>query len=168
MDAERNEVAINKLFDWGRVFELDLGNNEYLYVYMRILGDADLNKARVYALRESAKLRRALRDPESDEYLISVKDKEDLTKDDLVNYNIIFSARELTQSLWKNVKVPYPKQPKSDAPLEEMEKYQQEVDDFPKKRETAISEAMKKEESKLRKELESKNLDELYIMYRDN
>lgn len=165
MQVEKNDVSINKLFSWGKVFILENGEDEIL-VYMRVLGDADLNKARVYAIRESAKLRRALRDPNSDEHLISVKDIEELTKDNLVNYNIIFSARDITQSIWKAVKVPYPKQPKSDASLEEMEKYQLEVDEFPNKREQAVREAMKKEEDKRRKELEKMSKDELYELYK--
>ena len=165
MEVEKNEVNIEKLFNWSRVFEIGEEENP-IFIYMKVLGDADLNKTRVHALRESAKLRRELRDPNSDQYLVAIRDKEDLSKEDLVNYNVIFSAREITQNVWKNVKVPYPKQPKSDASLEEQERYQKEVDDYPKKKEEEFRKAINESESKLKKELQSKSDDDLYILYK--
>ena len=66
MEIEKNDVDISKLFNWGKAFEIVGEDGVVDVVYMRVLGDADINKARVFALRESAKLRRALRNPDSD------------------------------------------------------------------------------------------------------
>jgi len=165
MDVERNEVEISKLFNWGKVFELVGNDDTTTLVYMRILGDADINKARVYALRKSAELRKALKNTDSDEYMISVKDFDDLTVDNLVNLVIVFSTREITQNMWKTVKIKSPKPPKSDASLEELEKYQKDIDEFPKKREKAIQDAMEKELKVLDKSLRAKTKEELYKQY---
>lgn len=165
MNPEKNDVDVSKLFSWGKAFEIVGNDNVVTVVFMRVLGDADINKARVHALRESAKLRRELRNPDSDEHLVAIKDIEDVTEDDLINLITLFSSRYITQNMWKNVKITYPKQPKTDAPLEELEKFQKEVDEYPSKREAAIKEAVEQEVIKLSKELKKKSKNELYKQY---
>lgn len=165
--VEKNDVDINKLFTWGRVFEVagDSGEAEAL-VYMRLLGDADVNRARVYALRESANLRKRMNDPESDEHMIYVKEIDEFEKEDIINYIVMFSMRAITNLAIKEVKIPNPKQPKADAGLEEMEEFQKSIDEFPDKLHKATEEYMVKEVSKLRKSLEPKDKEELYKEYK--
>ena len=165
MDPEKNDVNISRLFDWGKAFELVGDGDVISIVYMRVLGDADVNKARVHALRESAELRRKLKDTNSDEYLVTIKDIDDVTEDNLVNLITLFSTRYITQRMWSEIKLKYPKQPKSDAPLEELERFQKEIDEFPAKREKTIRDAVQKEVDKLVKDLKKKSKEELYKQY---
>ena len=164
--VEKNDVDISKLFTWGKKYEIVDNNNEVVYtLYMRLLGDADLNKTRVYALRKSQELRKKLRDVNSDERLLYVKDQEDMSKDELV-YNIAaLSMREINKRAGREVSIPRPKAPKSDAGLEKMEKYQAELDNYPKKYNEALQKFIKGEVDKLKKALEEKSEDELYKMY---
>lgn len=165
-EVEKNDVDISKLFIWGKTYEIVNNAGEVIYtIYMRLLGDADLNRTRVHALRKSQELRKKLRDVNSDERLLYVKDQEEMSKDELV-YNVAaLSMREINQRAAKEVKVPRPKQPKSDAKLEKLEKYQAELDDYPKKFSEALQKFIKDEVEKLRKALQELSEDELYKMY---
>ena len=166
MEIERNDVDINKLFNWGKVFVFQDGQgNDEALIYMRLLGDADVNKARVYALRKSAELRRELSDKDSDMRWATIKDIDALTEDDLVNYILIFSMREIQNNALRSVDVPFPKQPKSNARLATLEKYQKEVDEYPSKKAEAVAKVMHKEVEKLKKELLSEGKETLYRKY---
>jgi len=165
--VEKNDVDLTKIFSWGRVFEIIDPRDESreALVYMKLLGDADLGRARVYALRKSAELRRKLKDEDSDERVAWIRSIDEVTVDDLMNLIIIFSGRELSQTAKDKVKLPVPKPPKSNAKLEKMEKFQQEVDDYPEKRKKAIAEAIENEILNLKKNLSSKSKEELYREY---
>lgn len=165
--VEKSDVDISKLFNWGRVFEIVNPTNEddITLVYMKLLGDADLGRARVHALRKSADLRRKLKDEDSDERLAWVRPLEEVEVTDLVNLITIFSARELANTAKGKVDVKSPKPPKSNANLEKMEKFQKEVDDYPGRKAKATAEAIEKEVSFLREQLAAKTKDELYKEY---
>ncbi len=166
MNAEKNDVDINRLFSWGRVYQVVNSKGEVeADVYMRLLGDADANRARVYALRESAELRKKLLDLNGVERMIYIKDIEELEREDLVNYIVFFSMRDITNRAIREVKVPAPKIPKSNASLAKMEKYQKEVDEHQPKLRKAIDEFVKKEVDALKKSVESDTKEILYRKY---
>ena len=166
MEVEKNDVDISKLFVWGKRYDIVDNAGEVVYtVYMRLPGDADLNRTRVYALRKSQELRKKLRDVNSDERLLYIKDLEEMSRDELMYSVIALSMREINQRATREVKIPRPKAPKSDAKLEKMEKYQEELDNFPKKYQEAFQKFIKTEVDKLKKALENQNEDELYKMY---
>jgi hypothetical protein len=160
---EKNEVNIERLFDWGKEFTLPGDGDKETKVYVRILGDADLNKSRVYALRCSAELRRKLLTEDSDERLAFISPIDDLNKDKVVDIVAGLTMQDIAKTAYKEVVIPLPVEPKEDSTTEQQEKYQTEVDNFPKKRETEIYkfinkklEAKKKELSKLTDEQLSK------------
>lgn len=166
--VEKQDVDIAKLFDWGRVYEIvdpSGKTDEIVSVYMKLLGDADLGRARTYALRRSAELRRKLRDENSDERVAWVRPFDEVEHKDLVNLIILFSGRQLSNNAKQNVKVPTPKQPKSNASLKKLEEFQKEVDEYPKKKAEAIRQALEKEITKLTNELNTRSKDELYKQY---
>lgn len=165
--VEKNDVDISKIFGWGRVFEVVNPQTDEVdsLVYMRLLGDADLGRARVHAMRKSAELRRKLKDTNSDEYLAWVRDIDDVNEEDLIKLIIIFSGRELSLNAKASVKIPVPKPPKSNAKLEKLEKFQEEVDSYGERKSKAIHDALDKEVAKLKANLESKSKEELYRMY---
>jgi hypothetical protein len=164
--VEKNDVDISKLFIWGKKYEIVDTNDKVIYtLYMRLLGDADLNRTRVYALRKSQELRKKLRDVNSDERMLYIKDREDMSKDEIVFNIAALSMREINKRGAREVSIPRPKQPKSDASLEKMEKYQKELDDYPKKYNEALSKFIKSEVDKLKQSLDDRDEEELYKMY---
>lgn len=166
MELEKNDVDINRLFTWGRVFEVVNSENEVeALVYMRLLGDADSNRARVYALRKSAELRKKLWDENDVERLIYIKTLDELERVDIINYIALFSLREINKRSLEEVSIPRPKQPKSNAALSKLEKYQQELDEYPTKLKKALQDFQKKEVEKLKKSLETESTETLYKKY---
>lgn len=165
--VERQDVDINKIFGWGRVFEvIDPKDNETIsLVYMKLLGDADLGRARVYALRKSAEMRRKLKDQNSDEFVAWVRSFDEVEAQDLINLILLFSGRDITNNARAKVKLPTPKPPKSNAKLEKLEKFQQEVDEYPEKRSKAIADEVEKEINNTRAELSNKSKEDLYKQY---
>lgn len=165
--VEKNDVDINKVFGWGRVFEVVDPTDESIVtlVYMKLLGDADLGRARVHALRKSSELRRKLKDEDSDERVAYIRSIDEVSEVDLINLITVFSGREISQNAKDKVKLPAPKPPKSNASLSKMEKFQQDVDEYPEKRRKLISDAVEKEVDNLRKSLISQPKEDLYKQY---
>lgn len=149
---EKNDVDISKLFTWGKegvIFDVD--NNEIMKFYIRLIGDADINQARVHALRKSAEIRKKLRETQSDEYLAYIPDFEVVSKEQLIGALLMLKAKEIGENVAKEVKVPFPSEPDSDATLEAQEAYQKELDDYPNK-------VNKEIEEKVRAQLEKEDL----------
>lgn len=166
--VEKQDVDISKIFNWGRAWEIiDPRSDDEVVtvVYMKLLGDADLGRARVYALRKSAELRRKLKDENSDERIAWVKSIDEVDYDDLVNLIIVFSQREISLKAKDKARIATPKPPKSNAKLEKLEKFQKEVDEYPEKRRQALAKAIEEEIEILRKSLEGRSKDELYKLY---
>jgi hypothetical protein len=151
MDIEKSDVDLSKLFRWeGEVEIKDQKGDVATKVYMRIVGDKDLNQARVYALRQSADLRAKLRDKESDEYKAFIREALAADKENLLAGIKLLSMEEITRQARENVVVKFPKEPDTNASLEEQEKYQKTVDEFPEK----FGDLVRKEAEKILKNLE--------------
>lgn len=166
MEVEKNDVNIDKLFVWGKEFVLEDGDGKELAkVYMRLLGDADTNKARVYALRKSAELRKELSDVDSDLRWATIKQEDAMELEDLYNMITVFSLRQITNEASRQVSVPAPKPPRSNAPLSKMEKYQKELDEYPAKRQEAMNKYIKKEVESLRAFLAKDDKSTIYRRY---
>jgi len=166
---ERNDVDLSKLFSWGKSFKiLDQDNQEQLEVFVRLVGDEDLNKARVYGLRKSAELRKKLKTEDSDERLAFLPDKDFLDKDVLVEQIVYFRIKELASRALNEVQFNISKEPASTASLEEQENYQKLIDNFPEKRELQIRESIEKEVSKERDKLNTFEFEYLFKEYEKN
>jgi len=151
--VEKNDIDINRLFSWSKKSAIADGHGNILSeIWIRLVGDADLNKARVFALRKSAELRAKLKDPASDEHMAFIQDVTVVEKEILVDSIVGLGLRDITRNAYKEVSVTIPKEPDADAPLEKQEKYQKEVDDYPKKREDAIRKYLRKAVDKATKE----------------
>lgn len=152
---DKNDVDISRLFYYQDKFELKLKDDKTLPVYMRVIGDAELNQARVFALRESASLRKKLRTENSDEALAYLPDLDAIDKDDLVKVILASSYNDIIREANNEVKFNLPTEPKSTASLEEQEEYQEQVDNFDaeynKLLTNKIEELVKIEEERLQK-----------------
>ena len=165
MSVERNDVDISQLFMWGKEFEIEGNNDSKLTVYIRLIGDADLNKARVHALRSSSYLRNRLKEKDSDERLAFVPEEGSIEREILVEAIAMLSTREYAQEAVKEVDIPYPIEPDSDAKLEKQEKYQAQVDAYPAKRDKKINEYIVKKVNERKVELNGLTDAELFGLY---
>jgi hypothetical protein len=166
LSPELNDLDISKLFHWGDSFVIqDKTHKDLLIAFIRLVGDAELNRARVFALRKSAELRRKLKDLTTDERLAFIPERDSFTKDSLLDSIVVYKIGDITRDAMKEVKIKMPKEPASDASLEDQEKYQAAIDEFPKKREEEVKKYVEKKMESEKKKLESKSEDELYKEY---
>jgi len=164
---EKNEVDISKLFQWRASIELETREGEKTTVFVRVVGDAEINQSRVKALRASAELRNKLRDPNSDERIAYIPSVHALEKENLIEMMLTLNMREYADRVRDSVIVKEPKEPGSNATTEQLEKYQKEVDDYPDKRLEKFKEAIEKETDKERKLLNKKGIDILLKEYEE-
>jgi hypothetical protein len=165
--VELNDVDIAPLFTWSKEFEV-LSNGKNTKVYMRLLGDADMNRARVSALRSSAALRKKLKDAESDERIAYIKDIDDIDINSMIAVIIVFAMRDLTDVAITKLKIKLPKQPKSDAKTSVHEKYQEEVDSYPTRRQEELRDLINKEVEAMKETLLKEDKEVLYKKYIDS
>jgi hypothetical protein len=138
LNIEKGDVDLSKLFHWGKQFEItDRFGKKVMDVYLRLVGDAELNRARIFAIRKSSELRKKLKEENSEERLVFIPDLDE-NKQDLIDRISVLKIKEFTQAASKEVSIPLPKEPKSDAPLEEIEQYQEKVDRYSEIRMDAI------------------------------
>ena len=166
-DLEKNDVDIKNLFTWNKQIEIYSDTQEEpIKVYMRLVGDAEVNRARVFALRKSAELRKKLKDEDSDEYFAYMVDSDNFEDEQLISYLVLENSRDLYQRVVKEIEVPKPKEPKSDAEIEEQENYQLAIDEYPKKVHEAVTAKIKKELENVEANLRTKNREDLYASYK--
>jgi len=164
VNVELNDVDIAPLFAWSKEFEV-VSEGKTVPVFMRILGDADLNRARVASLRKSAELRRNLKDINSDERLAFIKDIDDLTVEQLVAVIAVFSMKDISEKAQSKLKIKPPKQPRSDAKTAVHEKFQEAVDTYPKRRQDELRSLLENEVEVLKNTLEQEPKEVLYNKY---
>jgi hypothetical protein len=164
-DIEKNDVSISKLFKWGAkmVLPTPQGNVD---IWMKIIGDADIGRARVYALRKSSDMRKRLKDLDSDDRIAMIPDLDLSTKDKVIELLLTLLIRDITNIAIENTEIKYPKELLSTASVEEQEEYQKIVDGFPAYVEALnkvqIDKGVEKERKRLYK-LSDKDLEELYV-----
>lgn len=160
--VERNDIDISRLFGWRKEFSIiDKEGKELQRVWIRVAGDADVNQARVYALRKSAELRKKLKQEDSDERLAYIPDREAMDRPNIIESLLLFTALENQSDAYKNVKVDEPKEPSSEATLEEQENFQKEVDAYPEKVQQAVKAYIEIETAKKREEYKKLKTDVL-------
>jgi hypothetical protein len=161
------DLKIEDLFRWtGKVEITDQEGKVIETLYQRVVGDAEIQKARVEALKASKILRKALRDENSDEYLANMPLEGDFTIEELVSL-IAFSRYSLfKQQAEYRVDEKKVKEPKSDADLEAQEEYISKLEEEKKNYEIRLAEDIKRQTEKLEEELKQKDYSEVFNMYR--
>ncbi len=163
-DIEKNDVDINMLFKWGTSMDLSTPRGD-IVVWVKVLGDADVNRARIYALRMSAEMRKKMMDVESDERIALIPPLDTGNKSKVVEMLLTLRVKELADVANKNVKIKYPSDLKSTASLEAQEKHQKVVDDFPTYVAGLHRKALDKEVAKERKRLNRLSMEKLESLY---
>jgi len=163
---DKNDVDISRLFHFAEKFELDVKGKK-IPVYMRLVGDAELNRARVFALRMSREMREKLKNPDTDEYMAYIPDLEALTKEQLIESLIALKNTEFVREAYRSTKFNLPIEPDSDASLEEQEAYQLEVDSFDERLAQELQEKVDKLSSEYKNEISSYSKEQLIDEYRN-
>lgn len=162
---DKNDVDISRLFRWGKKAEIMDLDESVLTVYIRLVGDAELNRARVYALRKSAELRKELKKEGSDLRVAYIPDPNELDEEMIIEFIILKSLSELSTKALKNIDLRYPTEPDSDSTLEQLEEYQAKVDAYAQEREEVIHNAIEVEADKERERLKTLDKDALYKQF---
>ena len=163
-EIDRNDVDITRLFHWTDSFMVETRSGE-TPVYMRVVGDAEFNQAKVYALRKSAELRRNLRDNTSDEHLAYVPQMGDFEESQLLENLLLLYKKDLTSEAIRVIRIPLPVEPSSEASLEARENYQKEIDEYPEKRVEQIKKYVEVGLTDVRNKLSGKTEEQLYKEY---
>ncbi len=167
ISAERNDVKIERLFNWGNKFSItDIYGNSLTDAFIRLVGDAEINKARTFAIRKSAELRKKLKDENSDErvaFISTIYDNED--PDEIIETTLLLFMRKFYQEAYREVRIPLPKEPKAEASLEEIEEHQKAVDEYDEKRNEVINQYVADRMIEKRTELSSMLLDHVRKIY---
>lgn len=152
---EKNDVVIDKLFNWGKSYTIVLPDNTQLTLYVRVVSDEEFNRARVYALRKAREYRDKLLDKKTDEHKAFMVDPSKIKKEELVNLILMLEMPIIYRQAEREVNLPFPKEPEVDAPTSEWVKYQEEIDEYPSKLTELITEKVTQLTRERRKELES-------------
>ncbi len=157
MEIEKSDVDLSRLFMWqAEVPVLSSTGEEVTKVHMRVIGDKDLSRARVFSLRESAELRKLLKTDGTDEYIAFISSLDFTEPENIVIGIKLLLMQDIVGEARKNAIVKYPKEPDTDAPLEEHEEYQKKVDEFPDKYDGLVGKEsekiMKREEKRFKKQ----------------
>lgn len=167
MDIEKNDVDITKLFLWkGEVLLVDGLKNTVGTVYMRLVGDKDLNKARVFSLRRSAELRKELHTEGSDANVAFIQGATLTSGEALIAGIKLLNMSDYANEAKKMVLVKFPKELSSEASLEEQEEYQKKIDEFPTEFANLVAKEMDKLLKQEDKELEKLSDEELLAKYK--
>jgi hypothetical protein len=164
LHPEISDVDISPIFHWFGEQEITDTQGKTFRVFVRLVGDAELNRARVFALRKSSDLRKRFKDPNSDERNGFIQDLDMLNEDQLKVELIHYRLQELYLEAGKEVKIAYPKEPSGDD-LERQERYQEEVDAWQLKLTEAINNYVEPRYAKIKEKYNEKPINELYEEY---
>jgi hypothetical protein len=167
--AEKNDVDISQLWRWSKKVVLDdtLGKKK-VEIHIRIVGDVDLNRAKVYGYRQANKLRKSLKEQDSESRVSFIAELEEFEDKDLIIKTIVLlESPELYREAVADVQteVLEPVEPKSTAPQEKWEDYQNKVDSFEDSFRQAIEDKLEELQEKEEKNLSGLTEKELHELY---
>lgn len=165
--AEKNDVDVSTLFKWKKSVDIEDGitGNKATF-YIRLVGDAELTRARTYGYRKAADLRKALRTDGSDERAVFLSEIGDYAdKKQLVGTVILLEVPKIYQDSIRGINFPEPKEPRSDASQEDWEEYQKKVDSYPQDFDKLVFDAVAKTQKDREKELNKLSMEDLHNMY---
>lgn len=166
MTNKELEPKIEELFRWrGKVEIKDNEGDVVETLYQRVVGDADIQRARLEALKASKLMRKDLRNTNSDAAIINLPLEDDYTKEELMTLIIFSKYYDFRRNAEFNIEEKKVKEPKSEATLEEQEEYITKVEEAKKDYEDKVNERIKEQSEKLEAELKEKTQKELFDMY---
>jgi hypothetical protein len=164
MSIKRNtrRVDLQGLFRWKKELQVKNDKDEVAAtVYQRVVNDADFEKARLAAIRRSRQTRLALRDTNSDEYAALMESLIRYSNDQKINIIMAEKFPDMYEHARNNVELKLPKHPGSGASLEELEEYENSLDEYNEKAATELQKAVNKLAEKEKERLSKFSDDEL-------
>ncbi len=151
---EKNDIDVSKLFHWGDVFTIMLPRGSFS-VYVRVVSDEEVNRARVYALRKANELKERIYTEGTDEREAFLPNIDKLKKEEIIQMILAYELPEIHRRATREVNVPFPKEPDENAGTLEWVEYQKEIDEYPNKVGEEINKLLNKELKAREKELRS-------------
>lgn len=169
MNIEKNDIDISKLFEFSRKFTLTGVDGTEFITYVKIIGDEDLNRVRVHAIRESSKLRKNLYDTKWEDREAYLPDISKYKKDRIINVVVSLELQDITDKAIKKVDIELtrPKELGSEPTLKEQEEYQEAVDKWPEDFNKMVTDIVTESLEKKRKELGKATKKLLLEFYQD-
>lgn len=166
MPNKQLDTKIEDLFKWKGELEVKDNKGEAVEtLYQRVIGDADVDKARTKALKESRLLRRKLNNPESDEALAHLPFKGEHDKEELISLTSMARYQDFRSRAALNTDERRVKPPGDDATLEEQEQYIEDLEKARQDYEDSISDKVRKYSEEYKKELRKLDLDDIFDSY---
>lgn len=162
---EKNDVDISKLFKYTSETMLPLPSGDIITIYQKLNGDAQTNRARVHALRESAKMRNNLNNlkwESRDAYVPSIRK---FKKDEVIDVILSLQLREISSEAISSTNLPEKSQLDGDATLEEHEERQKYIDGYEAEFSEEVGKKVELELKRRRKELNKITKDLLIKSY---
>lgn len=160
------QPKIEELFRWNGTVEIkDTEGNVVETLYQRVVGDADIQRARLEALKASKLMRKALKDPTSDEAIIHLPLEDDFTKEELITLILFNKYYSFQNKAEKKVEEKKVKEPKSDASLEEQENYIDNIEKAKQDYKDKVDETVRQQSEAFEAELREKSDKELYDLW---
>lgn len=146
---------ISKLFRWHRKVEIREGDRILDTVYIRLVGDAEFQEAKLVSLQRSKQLRILLRNKDTDEYRATFSDLDLLTRDELV-MGITFGeiAEYRDEALLSIPEIELPELVDSPT-LEQQENHETKIKEIKSDRTKAITEFIEKRAEERKGEINS-------------
>jgi hypothetical protein len=136
-------VDLQKLFRWKRELPIiDENGDEVDRVWQRVVSDKEREEARLNALRTSRDTRLALRDEGSLEFAALAENIETVDRERLVGVILTNEFSKMYDSAAKEISLQMPKHPGPEATLEQLEIYENEVDEYNDKRSEQVMEVV--------------------------
>ena len=168
-DIDKNDVDIEQLFKWRKEVEVtDPISDESVVLYLRLVGDADLGRARAHALRKSGVLRRNLQEEGTDErisFMAEVSEISDKNKEAIITVILLLHIERFQSEAMAWIDLPYPKDIDSDASLDEQEKHQEELDSYPARFTELVMEKSKELQEIEKKSYQAMSVEDLHSEY---
>jgi len=157
---------LSKLFRWHRKVEIREGDKVLETVYVRLVGDAEFQEAKIAALKRSKQLRTQLRNKDSNDYQASFSDLDSLTRDELtmgITFGEIPDYRD--EGLLTLPEREVPELPDNPT-LEQQEEHETKLEELQAERAKTLTEFIEKRAEERKEEIgKVEDIDKLREMY---
>jgi len=160
------DLKIEELFRWTGEIEIkDNDDNIVETLYQRIIGDNDLDKTRIQALKASRELRKNLQDTQSDEFLAFLPFHGEKSKEELIASIMFSKYMDFRRNALLNITERVVKDLGEEPTLEEQEQHLTDLETARQDYEKDIGEYINRQGQAYTEELEKLSYDKIFETY---
>lgn len=157
---------IANLFRWHKKVEIRDGDKVLDTVYIRLVGDAEFQEAKIVALKHSKQLRILLRDKSTDEYAANFSDLHSLTRDELIMGVTFGEIPDYRDEGLLTLPEKDPPELPDDPTLEQQEEHETKIEELRADRAKALTEFIEKRAEERKVEIgEEEDIEKLREIY---